>query len=184
MPRDVPSWAASQGQQALAASCRDCSAGWLPQEHTRVSWCRDCTEAFRQGRQAPAVSCMDCTAVWLLSERIRIAWCTDYIAAAPSPPPNLEGIEKAQMRTLAWHGTRFIRPTLMTQHGSHPPSPLVWINGAVLHNRVNCVPFGPERSPTREGGRGPPMAPSRPARPIEGTSVSGLIRGELSAAGG
>jgi hypothetical protein len=122
--------------------------------------------------------------VWLLSERIRIAWCTDYIAAAPSPPPNLEGIEKAQMRTLAWHGTRFIRPTLMTQHGSHPPSPLVWINGAVLHNRVNCVPFGPERSPTREGSRGPPMAPSRHARPIEGTSVSGLIRGELSAAGG
>jgi hypothetical protein len=96
----------------------------------------------------------------------------------------LEGIEKAQMRTLAWHGTRFIRPTLITQHGSHPPSPLVWINGAVLHNRVNCVPFGPERSPTREGSRGPPMAPSRHARPIEGTSVSGLIRGELSAAGG
>jgi hypothetical protein len=28
------------------------------------------------------------------------------------------------------------------------------------------------------------MAPSRHARPIEGTSVSGLIRGELSAAGG
>jgi hypothetical protein len=100
----------SQGQQALAASCRDCSAGWLPQEHTRVFWCRDCTEAFRQGRQAPAVSCMDCTAVWLLSERIRIAWCTDYIAAAPSPPPNLEDIEKAQMRTRAWHGTRFTAP--------------------------------------------------------------------------
>src|SRR3981189_842658 len=85
--------ATSQGRQALAASCRDC------------------TEAFRQGRQAPAVSCMDCIAVWLLWERIRIAWCTDYIAAAP-PPPNLGGIEKTQMRTLAWHGTRFIRPPL------------------------------------------------------------------------
>src|SRR3954452_9515122 len=128
MPRDVPSWAASQDRQALAASCTDCSAAWLPQEHTRVSWCRGCTEAFCQGRQTNAVFfidffsvvflfwwfCMDCTAVWLLSERIRIAWCTDYIAAAPSPPPNLEGIEKAQMRTLAWHGTRFIRPTLIT----------------------------------------------------------------------
>src|SRR5215204_86317 len=101
MPRDVPSCAASQDRQALAASCRDCSAAWLPQEHTRASWCRDCTEAFRQGRQAPAVSYMDCTAVWLLWERIRIALCTDYIAAAP-PPPNLGGIEKAQMRTLAW----------------------------------------------------------------------------------
>src|ERR1700704_639182 len=87
--------ATSQGRQALAASCRDCSAAWLPQEHTHVSWCMDCTEAFRQGRQAPAVSCMDCIAVWLLWERIRIAWCTDYIAAAP-PPPNLGGIEKTQ----------------------------------------------------------------------------------------
>jgi hypothetical protein len=31
----------------------------------------------------------------------------------------------------------------------------------------------------REGSRGPPMAPSRHARPIEGTSVSGLIRGDF-----
>ena len=107
MPRDVPSWAASQGQQALAASCRDCSAGWLPQEHTHVSWCRDCTEAFRQGRQAPAASCRDCTAARLPQERTRIDWCTDYIAAA-APPLNLGDIEKAQMRTLAWQGTQFI----------------------------------------------------------------------------
>ena len=91
----------SQDQQALAASCRDCSAAWLSQEQTRVFWCRDCTEAFRQDRQAPAVSCTDCTAAWLLWERIRIAGCTDYIAAARSPTPNSEGIEKAQLRTLA-----------------------------------------------------------------------------------
>src|SRR4030081_1348846 len=53
--------ATSQGRQALAASCRDCSAAWLPQEHTHVSWCRDCTEAFRQGRQAPArFTCPKC----------------------------------------------------------------------------------------------------------------------------
>ena len=164
MPRDVPSWAASQGRQALAASCRDCSAGWLPQEHTHVSWCRDCTEAFRQGRQAPAVSCMDCTAVWLLSEHIRIAWCTDYIAAAVAAAKLGRHRKSANANArMAWHPVH-PAPTLVTQHGSHPPSPLVWINGAVLHNRVNCVPFGPERSPTREGSRGPPMAPSRHAR--------------------
>src|SRR6187431_1037968 len=97
MERRAASRLVSEDRQALAASCRDCSAGSLPPEHTPVFWCRDCTEAFRQGRRAPAVSYMDCTAVWLLWERIRIAWCTDYIAAAP-PPPNSEGIEKAQMR--------------------------------------------------------------------------------------
>ena len=57
-------------------------------------------------------------------ERIRIVWCTDYIAAAPPPPPNLEGIQKAQMRTLAWHGTRFIPPHPRNLHGNHPPFPL------------------------------------------------------------
>src|SRR6266566_3281199 len=63
----------------------------------------DESRATSQGRQALAASCRDCSAVWLLWERIRIAWCTDYIAAA-APPPNLGGIEKTQMRTLAWHG--------------------------------------------------------------------------------
>jgi hypothetical protein len=36
-------WAASGGRQAPAASCRDCSAAWLPQEQIPVSWCRDCS---------------------------------------------------------------------------------------------------------------------------------------------
>ena len=85
---------------------------------------------------------------------------------------------------LAWCGTRFIPPQLSRlTYGGHPPSLLVWINGGVLHKRVNCTPFGPERSPTRGGDRGQPMALRDMPRPIEGTSVSALIRGERSAAG-
>jgi hypothetical protein len=49
---------------------------------------------------------MDCIAVWPLWERIRIVECKGYIAVAPLRP-NLEGTEKVQLRTLAWHRTRF-----------------------------------------------------------------------------
>jgi hypothetical protein len=94
------SWAASRGEQAPAASCKDCTSARRPQEHIPVSWCRDCTEAFRGGQQAPVASCRDCTAVWLPWERTRIDRCTDYMRAA-APPPNLGNIEKLQMRMLA-----------------------------------------------------------------------------------
>src|SRR6185312_16214061 len=130
----------SQGRQAPAASCRDCSAAWLPQEHTPASRCKDCTEAFRQGRQAPASSCRGCSAAWLPQEHTPVSWYRDCSAAA-APPLSLRNIEKAQARMLAGMDARSYGPlSRAIQNGGHPPALPAGMKGAGLHNQVNCKP--------------------------------------------
>src|SRR6185437_1187070 len=122
------------------ASCRDCSAAWLPREHTPASGCKDCTEAFRQGRQAPASSCRGCSAAWLPQEHTPVSWYRDCSAAA-APPLSLRNIEKAQARMLAGMDARSYGPlSRAIQNGGHPPALPAGMKGAGLHNQVNCKP--------------------------------------------
>jgi hypothetical protein len=111
--------AASWGQQAPAALCRDCSAAWLPQAHTDAALCTGCTGAFRRDRLVRVAACMDYTAVWRPWEHTHTDLCRDCtdlcrdcsaVAAVP-PPLCLGDTGKAQVRTRAWHETQFIRPS-------------------------------------------------------------------------
>jgi hypothetical protein len=101
-------WAASGGRQAPAASCRDCSAAWLPQEQIPVSWCRDCS-------------------------------------AVAAPPLSLSNLAKAQTRMLTGMDPGSYGPHSRARDGGYLPALLVGMNGASLHNRVNCTRFNLKR---------------------------------------
>lgn len=56
---------------------------------------------------------------------------------------------RTSVALLRWHFEPRLRS--LPRRGGYPPFPLVGINGAVLHNRVNYTPFSPKRNRVTRG---------------------------------